>query len=287
MPLNETARRSEPHRGGSSPPSNDAFGQLLRYWRGLRGFSQLELALEAGVSSRHVSFIENGRARPSADMVSRLAETLRVPLRERNALLLAAGFAPEYEERSLATPELSRPRDAIELILRHQEPYPAFVLSAHWDVVMRNRASDRVFGWLLRGRARNPNIMRQVFDDAGLRPLIVNWDEVAGDMLQHLNGQASCTPADAALIALRSEILASPNAPSRTADRSPAPAPLLTAVYARDGRELRFFSTLSTFGTPYDVTLEELRIECTFPADAATDEFCRELAAADQSTGST
>jgi len=258
-----------------------SFGDLLRRWRTLRNFSQLSLALAADVSSRHVSFLENGRARPSAEMVSRLAETLSLPLRERNALLLAAGFAPMYEERPLAAPKLSRARHAIELILTHQEPYPAFVLSRQWDVVMRNRSSERVFGWLLRGRARHPNIMRQVFDDDGLRPLIVNWDEVARDMLQHLHGQASRTPSDAVVTALLSEILASPNAPARTAELSLSPAPLLTAIYARDGQELRFFSTLSTFGAPYDVTLEELRIECTFPADAATEEFCRELAARD------
>jgi transcriptional regulator with XRE-family HTH domain len=282
MTLQESVGQSESRSSASSQrPSSSSFGDLLRHWRRLRGFSQLELALAADVSSRHVSFIENGRARPSAEMIARLAETLRLPLREWNALLLAAGFAPKYQERSLATPALARAREAIDLILKHQEPYPAFVLSHRWDVVMRNRASDRVFGWLLRGRARNRNIMRQVFDDAGLRPLIVNWDEVAGDMLQHLYGQTSSTPGDPVLMALQSEILASPNAPARTSDRSSSPAPLLTAVYAREGRELRFFSTLSTFGTPYDLTLEELRVECTFPADAATDEFCRELAAAD------
>jgi transcriptional regulator with XRE-family HTH domain len=258
-----------------------AFGELLRHWRTLRSLSQLELALDAGVSSRHLSFMESGRARPSADMVARLAETLSLPLRERNALLLAAGFAPKYEERPLAAAELAGARDAIELILRQQEPYPAFVVSQRWDIVMRNRASERVFGWLLRGRMRSPNIMRQVFADDGLRPLIVNWDEVARDMLEHLYGQVSRTPSDAELLALLSEILASPYAPTRSAASSPAPAPLLTAIYRRDGRELRFFSTLTTFGAPYDVTLEELRIECAFPADAATDAFCRELAAAD------
>ena len=258
-----------------------SFGDMLRRWRTIRNFSQLSLALAADVSSRHLSFMETGRARPSAEMVSRLAETLRLPLRERNALLLAAGFAPLYEERPLAAPTLSRARQAIELILAHQEPYPAFVLSRQWDVVMRNRSSERVFGWLLRGRARHPNIMRQVFDDHGLRPLIVNWEEVARDMLQHLHGQASRAPSDPVLAALLSEILASPNAPSRTTDLSLSPAPLLTCIYRRDGKELCFFSTLSTFGTPYDVTLEELRIECTFPADAATDEFCHALAEAD------
>jgi transcriptional regulator with XRE-family HTH domain len=266
----------------SSLVADDAsFGRLLRHWRTLRNFSQLGLALAADVSSRHVSFMETGRARPSPEMVSRLAETLSLPLRERNELLLAAGFAPQYKERSLAAQELSRAREAIELILKHQEPYPAFVVSQHWDVLMINRASERVFRWLLQGRTRHQNIMRAVFDDDGLRPLIVNWDEVARDMLQHLHLQASSTPSDPVLNALRAEILASPNAPSRASELSASPAPVLTAIYERDGKQLSFFATLSTFGTPYDVTLEQLHIECSFPADAVTDEFCRELAAAD------
>lgn len=267
----------------ASPPLADAvsFGKLLRQWRTRRNFSQLGLALAADVSSRHVSFMETGRARPSPEMVSRLAETLNLPLRERNELLLSAGFAPQYKERSLAAPELSRARNAIELILKHQEPYPAFVVSQHWDVLMMNRASERVFGWLLRDRAPNPNIMRSVFDDEGLRPFIVNWDEVALDMLQHLHVQALSAPSDPVLSELRAEILASPNAPARASDLASPPAPLLTAIYQRDGKRLSFFATLSTFGTPYDVTLEQLHIECSFPADTATDEFCRELAAKD------
>jgi transcriptional regulator with XRE-family HTH domain len=255
-----------------------SFGTSLRYWRGLRHVSQLDLALAADVSSRHVSFLETGRAKPSPEMVSRLADALSLPLRERNALLLAAGFAPGYAERPLTSPELSQARQAIDLVLRYHDPYPAFVLSRHWDLVMRNRASERVFGWLLQGRARDPNIMRQVFSDDGLRPLIVNWDEVARDMLQHLNGQSVQAPDDSVLAALRSEILASRDMPSPVAESLQAPAPLLTAVYARDGRELRFFSTLSTFGAPYDITLEELRIECMFPGDGPTAAFCRELA---------
>jgi transcriptional regulator with XRE-family HTH domain len=254
---------------------------LLRYWRTLRHASQLGLALDADVSSRHLSFLETGRARPSAEMVRRLAESLDLPLRERNALFLAAGFAPPHDQRELEAPELSSARRAIEFILEKQEPYPAFVLSRHWDVLMRNRASARVFGWLLRGRRRDANIMRSVFGEDALRPLIVNWDDVACDMLQHLHSQVLHTPTDVEAAALLREILASPNVPARVAAVSRAPSPLLTAIYARDGTQLRFFSTLSTFGTPHDVTLQELRIECTFPADDATGRFCTELAAAD------
>lgn len=245
-----------------------------------RHFSQLSLALATDVSSRHLSFMETGRAGPSAEMVARLADALELPLRERNEMFLAAGFAPRHDERPIAAPELSAARRAVEFILKQQEPYPAFVLSRHWDLVMRNRASKRIFGWLLRDRKRHANVMRSTFDEAALRPVIVNWDEVARDMLEHLHNQVRHTPTDTVAVSLLREILAFPNVPSRSSDSARLPAPLLTAIYARDGKELRFFSTLSTFGTPHDVTLEELRIECTFPADDATDQFCRELAAA-------
>jgi len=255
------------------------FGSMLRYWRTHRHLSQLALALEAGVSARHLSFLENGRARPSVEMVSRLAETLDIPLRERNALLIAAGFAPEFREGGLVAPELAQARRAIDFILKQQEPYPAFVFTSQFDLVTTNQASARVFGWLLAGRRRNRNIVRQVFDPEGLQPLIANWDEVAQDMIRHLYGQVVSTPTDARGAELLREILASPHAPPRWSNRDfVAPSPLLTAVYRRDARELRFFSTIATFGAPHDVTLAELRIECSFPADAATDEFCRMLA---------
>jgi transcriptional regulator with XRE-family HTH domain len=253
----------------------------LRFWRGHRHLSQLGLALAADVSSRHVSFMETGRARPSADMVARLAEVLDVPLRERNALFLAAGFAPEFRETGLVAPEMSQARRAMEFILKQQDPFPAFVLTRHWDLVTTNESSMRVFGWLLEGRVRNRNIMRSVFDPNGLRPMIVNWEEVAQDMIRHLYHQVTLTPTDARGVELLNEILASPGLPRRWTNRdfTQRPAPLLTAIYRRDGRELRFFSTLTTFGTPLDVTLEELRIECSFPGDDSTEQFCRALAA--------
>jgi len=261
------------------PGAGASFGELLRYWRARRHESQLGLALAGGVSARHVSFLETGRARPSTEMVSRLTEALRLPLRERNALFVAAGFVPRHDERPMTAPALAAARHAVEFILNQQEPFPAFVLSRHWDLVMRNRASERVFGGLLRGRKRQANIMRSVFDDEGLRPLVVNWDEVALDMLAHLENQVRHVPSDAVASALLREILTLPNVPARAQPDGARPAPLLTAIYAREGRELRFFSTLATFGTPNDVTLEELCIECMFPADDATREFCRALAA--------
>ena len=267
-------------RSPPPPAPSTHVGTLLRGWRSARHLSQLDLALRADVSARHLSFVETGRAQPSRDLVSTLADALEVPLRERNALLVSAGYAPEVRETTLSAPEMALTRQAIDFILNQQEPYPAFVLNRHWDLLMSNRASKRVFGLLIGDQTRHPNIMRQVFDPASLRPRIVNWDEVAGDMIRHLHADAVAVPSDARTHSLLNEVLAYPGVPSRwrLRDLSARAAPLLTAVYKNGDAELRFFSTITRFGAPNDVTLEELRIECSFPADDATDRFCRKLA---------
>jgi transcriptional regulator with XRE-family HTH domain len=257
-------------------------GIVLREWRAARRLSQLDLALEVGVSTRHLSCVETGKAQPSREMIARLADTLEMPLRERNALLIAAGYAPKYPETSLGTPGLERIRRAIEFILEHQEPYPAFVLNRHWDVVMANRAAERVGNFLLRGRAStHTNMIRQIFDPQDLRPLIVNWEEIAGDLIRHLHNSVAAAPTDVAAQALLEEVLRYPSVPERwrTRELGATPAPLLTTIFRQDGQELRFFSTITTFGTPRDVTIDELHIESTFPMDDATADFCRRLAA--------
>jgi len=256
-------------------------GGLLREWRAARRLSQLDLALEAGVSARHLSCVETGKAQPSREMVLRLADSLHVPLRERNALLLAAGYAPDYPETPLATADMAQVRRAIELILEHQEPYPAFVLDRCWNVVTTNRAAGRV-GALLRGGAPPPhtNMVRQFFDPDDLRAVVVNWEDVAGDLIRHLHDRLAAAPSDPRARDLLEEVLRYPGVPARWRARplDAAPPPLLTVHFRSGGHELRFFSTITTFGTPRDVTLEELHIECAFPADAATAELCRTLA---------
>lgn len=264
----------------TAPMPNAPVGVLLREWRAARRLSQLDLALDVGVSARHLSCVETGKAQPSRDMVARLADTLDMPLRERNALLIAAGYAPKYRETGLGTPELAQVRRAIEFVLEQQEPYPAFVLNRYWDVLMANRAAARVNRFVMRGVASaHQNMLRQIFDPNDLRPAVVNWEEVAGDLIRHLHHEVAAAPTDAVARALLDEVLGYPGVPARwrTRELDTAPSPLLTTVLGRDGRELRFFSTITTFGTPRDVTLEELRIECCFPDDEATAELCRKL----------
>lgn len=264
----------------SERPPARGVGALLRQWRDVRRRSQLALALEAGVSARHLSFVETGRARPSRDMVARLADTLDLPLRERNALLLAAGYAPEYPETALGTPELAPVRRALDLMMAHQEPYPAFVLDRRWNVLQANGAAARLADYLCGGSAHT-NMVRQFFDPADLRAVVVNWEEIAGDLIRHLHEEIAARPTDPQLRELLAEALAYPGVPGRWHVPEPgaAPPPLLTVVFRKDERELRFFSTITTFGRPRDVTIDELRVESTFPADEETAGFCRALAA--------
>lgn len=265
-----------------SPASPVAdIGVLLREWRAARRLSQLDLALDAGISARHLSCIETGKAQASRDVVARLAEALAMPLRERNALLVAAGYAPKYPETALATPALAQVRRAIELILAQQAPYPAFLLNRHWDVLLANDAARRVNRFMLRGRdSRHANMLLQIFDPDDLRPAVANWDEVAGELVRHLHDEIAAAPSDAKARALLAQALAYPGVPSHWRRREPgaAPSPLLTTVLQRDQAVLRFFSTITTFGTPRDVTLDELHIECCFPVDDATAALCKTLA---------
>lgn len=282
------AMQSIDSRSPPRPVSDAHVGALLRDWRATLRLSQLDLALTAGLSARHLSCVETGKAQPSRELIARLADALEIPLRERNALLIAAGYAPKYPETALGTPELARVRRAIEVPLGHQEPYPAFLLNRHRDVLMANRAAARVNRFLLGGRASaHGNMLRQLFDPNDLRPALVNWEEVAGDLIRHLHNAVAAAPTDVTARALLDEVLRYPGVPARwrTRELGAATSPLLTTVFRRDGRELRFFSTLTTFGTPRDVTIDELHIECCFPEDDATAELCQTLAREDPGAG--
>jgi transcriptional regulator with XRE-family HTH domain len=263
-------------------PLVSPLGALLREWRATRRLSQLALALAAETSTRHLSCVETGKSQPSRELLARLADALDMPLRERNALLLAAGFAPTFPESALGTPALAQVRRAIDFILQQQEPYPAFLLDRHWNVLQANAAAQRVNRFVLGGRdSAHRNMLRQIFDPTDLRAAIVNWQDVAGDLIHHLHDVVAATPSDATARALLDDVLAYPEVPTRWRRRDVAsvPTPLLTTVLRRDAHELGFFSTLTRFGTPRDVTLDELHIECCFPTDEATSQLCRQLAA--------
>lgn len=261
-----------------------AIGVLLREQRELRRMSQLDLAHEAGLSARHLGFIEVGRAQPSTEVIARLADALGLPLRAHNALLLAAGHAPQYAETELANPALGPLSQAIDLILRHQEPYPAFVISRRFDVLAANDAAVRVNSFLMEGRpSPHTNLLHQVFDPADFRPVIANWPEVAAKFVRQLQDELMASPNDPAIRRLLDEILAYPDVPAawRLRDLGGEPEPVLTMVFNSRAGPLRFFETITTFAAPRDVTLDELRIDCAYPADAHTAEVCARLASGD------
>jgi transcriptional regulator with XRE-family HTH domain len=260
-----------------------SFGALLRHWRQARRMSQLGLATEAEVSARHVSFLETGKARPSRDMVQLLANVLDVSLGDRNGLLLAAGYAPAYTERTLEAPELDHVRRALAFILRQHEPYPAIVLDGGWDVVMRNGAAHRIFRRFLEPGALSRelalNAMHSACHPAGMRRFIENWEEFAGPLVQTVHREAA-DGTNAPAARLRDALLAYPGMPQKWKHADPhAPAPPVVTMRLRRGDlSLAFFSTLTTLATPRDVMLEQLRIECFYPADRATEDAARRLA---------
>jgi len=264
---------SSPEVAFSVPTIAGSLGELLRYWRAARRISQLGLSVEAGVSTRHVSYIETGRTQPSREMVLRLATALQVPLRERNSMLLASGYAAIHQESRLDLPELEGARRAIEFILAQQEPYPAFVVDRHWNILMTNRGRERFLALFppttVPGRV---NAIRMVFHPNGLRPYLANWEDLAARLIQRVHREAASNPSDAGMIALRDELLAYPGVPDRwrLPDPDGPPVAFFTIDYKWKNQLLRLFSVITTFGTPQDLTLQELRIESFFPADEST-----------------
>jgi transcriptional regulator with XRE-family HTH domain len=263
--------------------TDSAFGRLLRQWRERRRLSQLDLACTADVSSRHVSFLETGRAQPSREMVLLLARVLDVPLRDRNQLLTAAGFAAIYRETRLDAPAMTQVRRALDFILRQQEPYPAIVLDRHWNVLQANPATSRLVTSFVDPAADlgPPNAMRLMFHPRGFRPHIVNWEAMAAALIQWLHRDVATGFADDETRALLEELLSYPGVPRqwRALDLDVSTAPFLAVEFRKDDLELRYFSTLTSLGTPHDITLQELRIESFFPADEATEAAARRLTA--------
>ncbi|MEW2415976.1 helix-turn-helix transcriptional regulator [Streptomyces sp. NPDC046866] len=254
-------------------------GALLRAWRERRGMSQLELAGRADSSSRHISFIETGRSKPSQEMVLRLADRLDVPVRERNALLLAAGYAPRYAQTPLDDPAMGTLREGLERLLTGYEPYPALVVDATYDVVAANRGIMMLLEGLPEDLLAPPlNAMRITLHPQGLAPRIHNLREWRGHLLAQMERQIALARS-APLRALYEEVAAYP-VPDRPGDAAPAePVPYvaLPLVIEHDGQLLSFVSSIATFNTPMDVTVAELAIETMLPADPATVKYLRSL----------
>ncbi len=254
------------------------FGTLMRIWRRKRGLSQLDLAMAGNVSQRHVSFLESGRSKPSRPMVLHLAAQLDLPLRDANRLLLAAGFAPAYRDSRWEAPALAEARAALELILRQHEPFPAVVVDAAWNALSANVAMQRLLGILGVILDRPLNLARLALAEGGLRPFIANWAESGAALLQRLQREALHSDACAALLAelRRDKDVA---ALWRDVDWDGEPRPILPVSLVKDGVVLNLISMIASFGTPQDVLLQELRIESFFPADAASEQVLRALAA--------
>jgi transcriptional regulator with XRE-family HTH domain len=257
-------------------------GEHLREWRHRRRLSQLALACDAEISTKHLSFLETGRAQPSREMVLRLAERLDVPLREQNVFLVSAGYAPVFTERPLADPALQAARHAIDLVLSGHEPYPALAVDRHWTMVTANSAVQRLLAGVDPAMLAPPvNVLRLSLHPGGLAPRIANFAEWRAHLLARLRRQIDGT-ADPVLVELLHELSSHPK-PAIPAGRKPAPIDDVGGVVvpfrlATDGGILSFISTTTVFGTPVDVTLSELAVESFFPADAATAEALRHMA---------
>lgn len=253
-------------------PAAAPVGELLRSWRQRRSLSQLELALEATVSARHVSFLETGRAKPSREMIVHLAEHLEIPLRERNSLLLAAGYAPLYAERSLDAEEMEPVRQALDRFLRAHEPYPALVIDRYHNLLAGNDAlamlTDGVAAELLEPPA---NALRIALHPRGMAPRTVNLGEWSAHLLGRLRREARIT-GDAELRSLYDELAGYPGVELEPAHEIVAAAEIVVPLRLRDdaGGELAFFGTLATFGTAVDITLAEVAVEAFYPANAHT-----------------
>ena len=268
---------------GSRPPAEAAFPRLLREWRRRCRLSQLDLALTAGVSQRHVSFLESGRANPSRGMILQLSETLQVPLRDRNAWLTAAGFAPLFRSRGLDDPQMDQVMAAVTMMLRAHAPFPAIAIDRAWNVRLSNAPFDRLAAMLgddvwerVGGGTRN--LMRLFFHPAGIRPLITNWAAVGPLIWQRAQREAEAL-GGTEMQAVLDDLGPLQDDMVRWSAHDAALLPVLPFTVAVGDLRISLFTVIATFGTAQDVTADELRIETMFPADAATESWFRGAAA--------
>ena len=263
--------------------TENSFGQLLKQWRSQRNFSQLDLSMASNVSQRHISFLESGRSHPSRDMVLALSAVLNIPLRQQNKMLTAAGFVAVYSEFDLSDPEVAPIRRALEFTLRQQEPYPALVMDRYWNQIMINKGAENLIGWLTEGAKLpdgiGPNLIKLTLHPQGIKQYVQNWEVVATHLIRRVYRETKAEGQAQQSQALFESLLAYPGVEALL--RSPAKEnwqlPLLNTTFSKGDQQLSFFTTLTTLGTPQDITLQELRLECLFPADETTQEAFRML----------
>ncbi|AVA20964.1 MULTISPECIES: helix-turn-helix transcriptional regulator [unclassified Rhizobium] len=255
-------------------------GPLLRHWREVRGKSQLDLSMETGVSQRHISFVESGRSVPSRQRLLTVAEALDVPFRERNTLLLAAGYAPIYSDDSWDAPEMQPVADALRRMLRQHEPFPAVVMDRYWNVLLSNTAVPRFFNCFVDMAARKSprNLLHLMFDPVGMRPFIRDWPETSRSLLARVHRESIGRVVDDKTRELLKALLAYPDVDvDWKALTAPSSTPVIPLVFVKDGKNLGFFSLITTVGTPMTIASQELRLECMFPTDQQTERLYAEM----------
>jgi transcriptional regulator with XRE-family HTH domain len=274
-------------------PSGNPLGNLLRHWRSVRGRNQLDLSIETGVSQRHISFIESGRSIPSRQTLLEIAQVLDVPLRERNTLLLNAGYAPVFSEAAWNSAQMQSITKALERILHQHEPYPGLVMDRYWNVLMTNDSAPRFFNCFIdMSQRKGPrNMLHLVFDPDGMRPFVEHWDEVARSLLHRVRTEATGRVVDEKTEELVAALLAYPGGKTNSAERSQGGSrpshlgqtfksnsatggpilPIIPISFRKDETVLNYFSMITTVGTPQTVAAQELRIETMFPADEETE----------------
>ena len=245
-------------------------GALLRSWRQERGKSQLDLSLDTGISQRHLSFVESGRSVPSRDFLATVSDALNIPLRERNVLLLASGYAPLYNEQSMDAEQMAIVTQAIDRMLEQHEPHPALVLDRYWNVILTNQAAPQFFSSFidLQARPKPRNLLDLMFDPAGMRPFIEEWETVAGGLLQRVRREAVGQVVDVGVAKLLERLREYPGVAQLKPPLTPQ-SPVLPIVFRRGSERFSYFSLITTVGTPQCITAQELRVECMFPMHAA------------------
>ena len=257
-----------------SMPGASELGALLRHWRDLRGRSQFDLSLDTGLSQKQISFVESGRSVPNRQTLMTIARALDIPLRDRNTLFLAAGYAPIYSDGAWDSLEMQSVTRALKRVLKQHEPFPAVVMDRYWNVLMTNESAPRFFNAFIDLAARTGprNILHLMFDPAGMRPFVANWEDTAKGLFERVYRESIGRVVDEKTKALLATLLAYPDVrPEWTTPIALGFMPVIPLSFVKDGTVLNYFSMVTTVGTPLTVAAQELRMECMFPADETTE----------------